>query len=99
MRELRGGLSEVSVLLQTGRDRQAMDVVISFTDAAQDMVGVLPFLPPDAERARLISDLNPVLHQLAAAFDARDAILIGDLLEYEVAPRMDRLTPLLERTA
>ncbi len=99
LKELRAGLSEVSVLLQTGRDRQAMDVVIGFTDAAQALIDVLPFLAPDAERARLISDLTPVLRQLAAAFDTRDAILIGDLLEYEIAPRMDRITPLLERTA
>jgi len=97
LKELQAGLSEVSVMLQTGRDRQAMSIVIGFTDAAQGLIDVLPFLPPDAERARLISDLTPILRQLVEAFHARDAILIGDLLEYEIAPRMERITPLLER--
>jgi len=97
LRGLLGGLSEVSVMLQTGRDRQAMDIVIGFTDAAQALIDLLPFLPPDAERGRLVSELTPVLRDLTKAFDTRDGILIGDLLEYEIAPRMQRITPLIEK--
>ncbi len=99
LRELHARLSEVSVMLQTGRDREAMDVVIRFSEAAHAVIDALPFLAPDAERARLISDLVPILRQLTEAFDARDGILIGDLLEYEVAPRLERITPLLEKGA
>jgi hypothetical protein len=36
---------------------------------------------------------------LIAAFQAKDLVLIGDLFEYEIAPRIDRLLPLLERCA
>jgi hypothetical protein len=97
LKGLLGGLSEVSVMLQTGRDRQAMDVVIGFTDAAQSLIDLLPFLPPDAERSRLVSELTPVLRELTKAFDTKDGILIGDLLEYEIAPRMERITPLIEK--
>jgi hypothetical protein len=92
------GLRDVSVLLQTGKDKAAMDVLIGFTDAVQSLMQVLPFCAPDPERARLLSELTPVLRELVAAFDARDSVLIGDLLEYEVAPRVERIAPLLERT-
>jgi hypothetical protein len=92
-----GRLREVSVLLQTGRDRQAMEVVVTFADSIQSLMDLLPFLPPDPERAHLLTELTPTLRELVDAFGAKDSILIGDLLEYEVAPRLERIAPLLER--
>jgi hypothetical protein len=97
LRDRMPGLSEVSVLLQTGKDRAAMDIVIGFTDTVQSLMDLLPFLPPDQERARALSGLVPTLRELVAAFTNRDSVLIGDLLEYEVAPRLERILPLLER--
>ncbi len=97
LREQLARLSEVSVLLQTARDRDAMSVVIAFTDTAQALIELLPFLPPDPERGRLIVELTPFLRELVGAFDAKDSVLIGDLLEYEVTPRVQKLLPLLER--
>ncbi|MGO9309868.1 MAG: hypothetical protein ACLQDL_12680 [Spirochaetia bacterium] len=96
---LRGSMTElreVSLLLQTGRDKPAMDIVIRFTDTVQSLMDVLPFLAPDPERARLLTELTPVLRELVAAFGSRDSVLIGDLLEYEVAPRIEKIAPLLE---
>jgi hypothetical protein len=96
---IRGGmaeLKEVSLLLQTGRDRPAMEIVVRFVDNVQSLMDILPFLAPDPERARLLAELTPVLRELVAAFDSRDSVLIGDLLEYEIAPRMERIAPLLE---
>jgi hypothetical protein len=91
-------LKEVSLLLQTGRDKPAMEIVISFADNVQSLMDILPFLAPDPERARLLAELTPVLRELVAAFDSRDTVLIGDLLEYEIAPRMERIAPLLEKS-
>ncbi|HET6487630.1 MAG TPA: hypothetical protein VFH83_14480 [Spirochaetia bacterium] len=92
-------LPEVSVLLQTGRDRDAMALVIGFTDTANSIVELLPFLPPDPERGKLLVELTPFLRELAGAFDTKDSVLIGDLLEYEITPRMQRLLPMLERAS
>jgi hypothetical protein len=92
-----GELKEVSVLLQTGRDRPAMETIVRFADAAQAVMELLPFLPPDLERSRLFAELTPVLRELVGAFDSRDSVLIGDLLEYEVAPRLEKLAPHLGR--
>jgi hypothetical protein len=96
LRQTEGDLREVSLLLQTGKDKAAMDIVIRFTDVTQSLIDILPFCAPDPGRARLIAELTPILRDLVAAFDARDSILIGDLLEYEIAPRVEKLGPLLE---
>lgn len=90
-------LPDVSLLLQTGRDKEAMDIVIGFADTVQALLVLVPFLAPDPERAKLLGEFNPVLKELVAAFGAKDSVLIGDLLEYEITPRMQRLAPLLEK--
>jgi hypothetical protein len=91
------GLAEVAVQLQTGRDRDAMATVMGICDAVQRMLPLVSFLPPDGGRERLIVDLNATLRDLVAAFEAKDTVLIGDLAEYEVAPRLAQLLPLLGR--
>jgi hypothetical protein len=92
-----GSVSEVSLLLQTGKDRQAMDRIIRFSEVTQRLLDIVPFLPKDDERHKLFEELNPVLRQLLEAFDSKDLVLIGDLFEYEVAPRLTGLLPALER--
>jgi hypothetical protein len=96
IRESMALLPEVSVLLQTGRDKAAMEIVIGFADVVQSLLGLLPFLPPDSNRGKLLGELTPFLRDLVAAFDAKDSVLIGDLLEYEITPRIQRLAPVLE---
>jgi hypothetical protein len=96
IRESMAHLPEVSVLLQTGRDKAAMEIVIVFADVVQALLGLVPFLPPDPNRGKLLSELTPFLRDLVSAFDAKDSVLIGDLLEYEITPRIERLAPVLE---
>jgi hypothetical protein len=91
------GLAEVAVQLQTGRDRQAMATVTGLCDAVQRLLPLVSFMPRDGGRERLIVDLNATLRDLLAAFEAKDTVLIGDLAEYEVAPRLAQLLPLLGR--
>ena len=45
---------------------------------------------------RFFSDLNRILTELIEAFEAKDSVLIGDLLEYEVTPRLEGLERLTE---
>ena len=94
-----GLLPGVSLLLQTGRDRQAMAAVVDFADGVQALLALLPFLPPDPRRDALFGELTAALRDLVAAFDAKDSVLIGDLLEYEVSPRLEKILPLLEEIA
>ncbi|MEW5814144.1 MAG: hypothetical protein AB1798_01950 [Spirochaetota bacterium] len=94
-------ISEVAVLLQTGKDREAMDFIIHFTELSQKLIRLYPFLKEagimdvrDVTIDKLsfkefYKDLNRVLKQVIDAFQVEDSVLIGDLLEYEVAPRLN----------
>ncbi|MCD6120855.1 MAG: hypothetical protein J7K04_03345 [Spirochaetales bacterium] len=99
-------IGEVSVLLQSGNDKQAMDYVVKFSDLTQRFFRILTALG-DSGKIQLNSikiqgkkssefyhDLNNILNQLLDAFHVQDSVLIGDLLEYEIAPRMEILMEL-----
>jgi hypothetical protein len=90
-------IEQVSVLLQTGRDRDAMGRVIAFSELTQSLFRIVSRLAPAAllvagrPLQEFGGELNAILRQLLDAFDARDTVLIGDLLEYETAPRLRQL--------
>ena len=99
-------ISEVSVLLQSGKDKQAMDYVVKFSDLTQRFFRIITALG-DLGKIQLNSikiqgkkssefyhELNDILNQLLDAFHVQDSVLIGDLLEYEIAPRMEILMEL-----
>ncbi len=89
-------LAEAPVQMATGRDGPAMQTVATVAETLQTLIALDPFLPPRAERARLFNELTGVFRDAIAAFDAKDTVLLGDLLEYEAAPRIAALLPLLE---
>ncbi len=102
-------LAEVSLLLQTGQDAKAMAHIGRFTELLQSllrMVGRLggearreaPGGPTGAGLKEAFEDLNGVLAQSVEALASRDTVLLGDLLEYEVAPRLATLSGLLAKT-
>ncbi len=95
-------ISDVSLLLQTGKDREAMANIIRFTELSAKLLRLYPLLTASGalNAGNLVfdgssfqeyyTDLNRVLLELLEAFRAQDSVLIGDLLEYEIAPRIDR---------
>lgn len=87
------GVSEVSLLLATGRDREAMQTVVRFTELTQRLLSLAGALPEvdGQSAAEYFGALNRILNELLQAFQARDTVLIGDLLEYEIAPRLRQL--------
>ncbi len=99
LEEVEQRLVEVPLLLQTGRDRQAMEAVILLSDRLRELIRALTALrlagrlDPAATIAgegllTFTGGLNDVLRELQTSFENRDSVLIGDLLEYEVAPRL-----------
>ena len=101
-------LQEVSVLLQTGKDREAMAAIINFTELTGRLVRLFPLVRRQAslDLATLVidgtafpdfyADFNATLSELVDAFGASDSVLIGDLLEYEVAPRLEKLSQFID---
>lgn len=90
-------ISNVSILLQSGKDKQAMGILMNFMDAMDKLLRLIPFIKrrnPEifseegGALTDIIKDLNSFLNEIADAFSVQDTVLIGDLLEYEVAPRI-----------
>jgi hypothetical protein len=89
-------LENVPVLLQSGKDREAMQSVLSYTELVLKAIRILSRKNEGQEaREAFCREFNGILNELTGAFEARDSVLIGDLFEYEIAPRTDRLAELL----
>jgi hypothetical protein len=96
-------LLEVPVLLQTGKDETAMGFVIEFTEFSDKLIRInhilkeqklLDFSDITVEHQRFdafYEEFNGILRELLEAFDSQDSVLIGDLIEYEVVPRTEKL--------
>jgi hypothetical protein len=98
-------ISEISILLQTGKDRQAMDTMVRFSELSQSLVRVVASVfsgnhsQVDVGGMSLrdfYAELNSILAELLEAFEAKDSVLIGDLMEYEIAPRLQQLRSFLQ---
>ncbi len=93
-------ISEVSLLLQNGEDQKAMSLVIHFTELFSKFLRLMNLLMQEDQTEDLASfheEMNGILAELIEAFQAEDSVLIGDLLEYEVVPRMEDLPNLIGR--
>jgi hypothetical protein len=94
---VRPSLENVPVMLQSGKDREAMQNILAYTELALKAIRILAQREGGAEDSRIFcKEFNGILGELTNAFEVRDSVLIGDLLEYEIAPRTDRLAELLE---
>ena len=92
-------LADLPVLLQTGKEDQAMKAVLYFIEIFNKVIRIIPELRRTGIDTSTImvegsampdfyGAFNGVLRQLTDAFEHKDAVLIGDLAEYEVLPRM-----------
>lgn len=92
-------LADIPVLLQTGKEDQAMKTVLYFIEVFNKVIRIIPELGQagvDTEALKIgeqglgefYGAFNGILRELTEAFEHKDAVLIGDLAEYEVLPRM-----------
>lgn len=97
---IRADLAEVSVRLQTGKDSEAMKTMIVAVELINKTVRILPLFVRGVAGAGSLTiggktvadfyaEFNESLRELAGAFESKDGVLIGDLAEYEMLPRLD----------
>lgn len=99
IRRLVPEVSEVSVLLQRGEDREAMNLIVRFTELLGKLLRIMPHVARQDDKEvvskegleRYGTELNGTLHELIDAFNAQDSVLIGDLVEYELVPKIEEL--------
>jgi len=101
--EVLENIGEISVLLQTGKDAEAIRRLVAFLEIAQKVLR----LAGDLENRGLLDlssleisetpttgfagELNGYLLELERAIEVGDTVMVGDLLEYEIAPRLGAL--------
>jgi hypothetical protein len=96
-------ISDVSVMLQTGEDKKAIDSVLKFIELSENLIRIFPFIRDfgytDITKESInkesfndfFKEFNGILKELVTAFDINDSILIGDLMEYEIVPKVIKL--------
>ena len=99
-------LEDLPLDIQTGKDARAAETVSLFSALTEKLFRLLPLLReegllPEAPASQgpsldeLVEEFTLALRELLAAYEAKDAVLVGDLAEYELAPRLLRLYSLL----
>ena len=100
--EICARLEDLPLDIQTGKDSRAAETIGLFSGVAEKILRVYNVLQaegfsagdgsaagtPLAETVRAFGD---TLQELLAAYERRDTVLVGDLAEYELAPRLREL--------
>ncbi|GHU56698.1 hypothetical protein FACS189442_5440 [Spirochaetia bacterium] len=92
-------LEDLPLDIQTGKDGRAAETVQIFSSAAEKLFRLFNLLKIEGFNAEnltvdaipiytYIEEFGSALKELLAAYEARDAVLVGDLAEYELAPRL-----------
>jgi hypothetical protein len=104
---LRNGLSEVALLLQEGREGEGISLFIDSIEGLEWFGSVLAAaacfnvaMVADNDHENLAVRYRHILADLLGAWENRDMVLIGDLLEFEIVPIietfMDRMVQVQE---
>lgn len=100
-------LEEIPVHLLTGKDQTVMETIHAFSVQVERLYRALPLLPltgiPDERLmvgevplASYPGELAPLLGELLSALERKDTVTVGDIAEYELAPRITALGTLLK---
>lgn len=92
-------MEELSLDVQTGKDHRAAETIQQFSALGEKLFRLFSILKArglspdtlviDNRSARIfIEEFNAALKELSAAYENRDTVLVGDLTEYELAPRL-----------
>jgi hypothetical protein len=103
-------LEDLPLDIQTGKDSRAAETVQLFSTVTEKLLRLFSLLKLEGFIAdtlvidakpfdAFIGDFSAALKELLAAYEARDAVLVGDLAEYELAPRLRTLYSALQAPA
>ncbi|MDR2069423.1 MAG: hypothetical protein LBP71_06090 [Spirochaetaceae bacterium] len=96
------GLEDLPLDIQTGKDQQAAETVALFSGITEKLYRLIFLLNQrgiltdevtveDLSIQAFIEEFTAALKELLAAYEVKDAVLVGDLAEYELAPRLLKL--------
>lgn len=88
---IESSLTDVAVQLHTGKDREAMGIIIGLAELLQKLFRSLAWVEDAGVAEKAVPGLKDILSELEGALENGDTVLIGDLLEYEIRPRLQDL--------
>jgi len=97
-----GRLEELPLDMQTGKDQKAVEAIQLFSGISEKLFRILFIyksegLIPEAfaidglPAKKFLEEFNSTLKELSSAYESRDTVLVGDIAEYELAPRLLKL--------
>jgi len=100
--EICARLEELSLDIQTGKDARAAETVRTFSGIGEKIFRIFNMLKlagfpvgeitvENASITAYITEFDTALRELLAAYEQHDTVLVGDLAEYEMAPRLHHL--------
>lgn len=94
-------LEQVSIYLQTGKEAEASGIMTRFISIFQKVIRLLDInktndkIIKKTELEVFINELNEILKELLEGYETQDIVLIGDILEYEISPKIEYLNSLI----
>ena len=99
-------LKNVPVEMQSGKDVHAKQTIIKLSDVMKAFCNTITWssLFPETfgsikvgenSLSEFLADLSPILKDFSDALENSDSVLIGDLAEYEICPRLESLSQTL----
>ena len=106
--ELSAKMEQVPVELQTGKNKTAIESIKNLADSINQFchVAALASLFPETFNKTSIedksfndffADFSPILQDFEQALQNNDSVLIGDLSEYEICPRLRSISEALKQ--
>ncbi len=90
-------IEEIPLFFQSGKAKEALNRITYFTEIIEKFNRVLAALP-EKTWGNELQDIEfvSILQELANAFENNDHVLIGDLMEYEITPKIDFLVTFID---
>ncbi|OQY41025.1 MAG: hypothetical protein B6229_00245 [Spirochaetaceae bacterium 4572_7] len=95
---LKDDIESVSLYLQSGKTDKAALIMTKLINLLQKVLRILNFNIKDSnitggkDIIEFTNGLNDILIELIEGYESQDIVLIGDILEYELSPRIDDLS-------
>ena len=101
-------LEELPLDIQTGKDMRAAETIQIFSTVAEKVFRIFDIFNRqgfstdtikvgEAAIPDYINEFSSVIKEMLAAYEQQDTVLVGDLAEYELAPRLRGLTTALSQ--
>jgi hypothetical protein len=91
--EICSRLVDLPLDIQTGKDSRAAQTIQIFSGIAEKIIRVYFILPQSSSDSikNMIKEFDISVKELLSSYEKHDTVIIGDIAEYEIAPKLQEL--------